>query len=162
MKKDDALALAFALPSFALAAVHALYVTYHIDLFLNVYGLSRTWLFAGESAMLLLASAHEPLAGVSMAAAHGYRRHLTAISAGGALLALAFLVPFFPLWPLASPLATGAHFVLSVYAYDALLAYVSLAHAALLADLTRDARARVPEFSEFPGIPDFFRNPGEE
>jgi Na+/melibiose symporter-like transporter len=131
------IALAYALPSLATYSIHAVFVVYHVDLFLNVYGMSRAWLYAGELWILVVSSLNEPLFGYLMASAHGYRRHLAAISTGGALLALASLLPHYPLWSFAeSPFALGMHFILSVYLYDALLAYVTLAHASLLADIT--------------------------
>jgi Na+/melibiose symporter-like transporter len=131
------IALAYALPSLATYSIHAVFVVYHVDLFLNVYGMSRAWLYAGELWVLIVSSLNEPLFGYLMANAHGYRRHLAAISTGGALLALSSLVPYFPLWSVQdSPLALGLHFILSVYLYDALLAFVTLAHASLLADIT--------------------------
>jgi Na+/melibiose symporter-like transporter len=137
------IALAYALPSLATYSIHAVFVVYHVDLFLNVYGMSRAWLYGGELGILVVSSLNEPLFGYLMASAHGYRRHLSAISTGGALLALASLLPYFPLWSLAeSPLALGLHFIISVYLYDALLAYVTLAHASLLADITASPAQR--------------------
>jgi len=107
------------------------------DLFLNVYHMPRAYVYGGELWILIFSSVNEPLFGYIMAASRGYRRHLSAISVGGALLALASCLPYFPLWSVqSSTFALGAHFVVSVYLYDALLAYVSLAHASLLADIT--------------------------
>lgn len=143
-RSSSLLAWAYALPSLAIYSVHAVFVVYHVDLFLHVYRMSRSWLLAGELWILICSSLNEPLFGYVMSGTRGFRRHLSAIAAGGALLAAASLLPYFPLWRLddGSGVALGAHFVLSVYVYDALLAYVTLAHASLLADITTVAAER--------------------
>jgi hypothetical protein len=58
-------------------------------------------------------------------------------SIGGALLALAFCIPFNPIWSLEnSDVAVGMHFFFSLLVYESLFSYVMVAHTALLADIT--------------------------
>ena len=222
MKRENLLALAYGLPSFACAgkyccvcrvgwscllksntthiAIHALFVTYHVDLFLNVYHLSRGWLFVGEAVILTVASLHEPvvrlldvapklptpltaLACVVFVAFGGIfcasslewawlRRtaigatwppyqlaerclrspflcrsfHSGALSRFFYLIRFCFFIYLFICYCLTndvcrsldhSPLAVGVHFIVSIYTYDALLAYVTLAHASLVKALFR-------------------------
>lgn len=124
MKRDTLCAIAYSSTSFAAAALQALFVTYHVTLFVNVYQLSHRWFFIGETFIMIWTTLNDPLFGVIMSSSHGYRRHLNAISMGGACLALAFLIPFFPLWTLHNETAIGLHFILSLFLYDGLFSYV--------------------------------------
>jgi hypothetical protein len=124
MKRSTLCAIAFASTSFSAAALQALFVTYHVTLFVNVYKLSARWFTFGELFIMVWTTLNDPLFGYIMSSSHGYRRHLNAISMGGALLSLAFLIPFFPLWPLNNDVEIGLHFILSLFLYDGLFSYV--------------------------------------
>jgi Na+/melibiose symporter-like transporter len=73
----------------------------------------------------------------------GYRRHLTSISTGGAVLAVAFCIPFNPLWSLEnSDAAVALHFFVSLFCYESMFSFVMVAHTSLLADITTLSRER--------------------
>mmetsp|Transcript_10978 Transcript_10978/g.27734 ORF Transcript_10978/g.27734 Transcript_10978/m.27734 type:complete len:521 (-) Transcript_10978:37-1599(-) len=127
--------VAYGATSFAAAALHNIFITYYVLLFLSVYEMDEQSFYQAQVIFMLWNSVNDPLAGWWLdLASPGARlgRKLTAISVGGALWALSFLLLFFP--P-PSFLPLGLFFFISLCLYDTFFSLVLVAHASLLPDL---------------------------
>ena len=139
--------------SFASAALHNLFITYYIQLFLSVYEVDLWWFYVGQTVYLVWNSVNDPLFGWllhSSSLLHRDTPHERVsricrfIEYGGYLWVLSLWLIFLPSTPSergpaslpASPLLTGLHFALAICFYDGMLSMVMLAHGALMADLT--------------------------
>ncbi|KAH3743847.1 transmembrane protein 180-like [Pelomyxa schiedti] len=143
---ETKIALAYGATNFANAAMQQLFVTYYIDVFMNINGVTSGWFFFGELVFLLWNSIDDVLFGWiidTCYSSHSYDRHRTSIIYGGFLWSVSFVVLFYPDFDVdSSPIVTGLHFALSLCFYDGCLSWVMVSHSALLADITYNTKQR--------------------
>jgi Na+/melibiose symporter-like transporter len=156
--KDDS--IAFGIVSFSAAAMHNVFITYYVQLYMDVYHLSERWFYIGQVVYAVWNSVNDPLFGkwlerqqCALSSKRGrLLPYIDAIEYGGAIWALAFVWLFFPFSLIPGDnndddnslyqWLTLIHFVLVVCLYDAMLSYVMLSHASMLADLAIASQLR--------------------
>eukprot|EP01147_Barroeca_monosierra_P003075 gene3075-5852_t len=142
-EEDDGLALAvrvgYGLMALALSSVHNVFLIYHVDAYVNVFGISFNGFWIAEFLFLLYNSFNDVIWGMladsqmdtSRVDAKGLTLRIRNTVAGGIGLSLAFLLMWFPLtsrW-------IALQFCFNLIFYDTFLTWVELNLSALLADL---------------------------
>ncbi|RYG51570.1 hypothetical protein EON67_03100, partial [archaeon] len=130
----------------ASSAMNNLFATYYIHLFTSASSLTPTAFYVGQSVFMVWNAVNDPLFGwlsdniLPASAAHSpLARRTRAVRWGGTAWAVAFCAIW---WPASSTVGAAIHFVLSLCAYDGLLTYVEVNHAALLAEMTSSTTGR--------------------
>jgi Na+/melibiose symporter-like transporter len=167
------LAIAYGVTSFSAAALHNIFITYYVHLFLHTYKLDSTWFYIGELIFMVWNAVNDPWFGwmIEERRSTVVSTKLYIIAIGGVGWCLSFVLLFFPFasapidvavdggvsssftsW---STLLTALHFTISLFLYDAMLSLVMLANASLLTDIaeSNDERVRCNTYSSvFSGI----------
>jgi len=151
----------FGLVMGASSALNNLFVTFYLDLFMNVVKLDSSAFYVGQLVFMVWNSLNDPLFG--WISDHGYlpylgyaagessiKRRLSVIRVGGVLWALAFVLVWFP------PLNWGRwvsclHFSVVLCFYDGMLTLVEVNHSALLADISTNGAERA-KFNAFSAV----------
>ncbi|XP_077989683.1 transmembrane protein 180-like [Glandiceps talaboti] len=150
-------AFSFALIQFSLSMMNSMFTFYYVNLFLNTYKISQRWFTYAESIYLLWSSFNDPLFAYiqdtsSLAIFH--RRRL-AILYGAPLLAISFVLPWFPWGNYEdNDWLTGLHLIVSLCLYDTMLTFVLLAHCALYAEISfrHEERLRLTKYCQFASL----------
>jgi Na+/melibiose symporter-like transporter len=130
------------------SALNNLFVTFYLDLFLNVVRLEGHAFLLGQGVYMVWNCLNDPLFGWLSdrlplpGGASGVSRRLVLIRWGGLGWSVAFLLVWLPPLGAAAPWARGLHFALSLCLYDGFLTLVELNHSALLAELSSSAGER--------------------
>ena len=144
--EDTLSAFAFGATMFSSACLNNLFVTYYLELFLYVQKVDPWWFYIGQILFMVWNSINDPLFGwlSDIFSPFSYRsnRRLGAIRYGGWLWVAAFLYIWWIPGSLASPTASGLHFVISLCFYDCMLTFVEVNHSALLAELSTSSEVR--------------------
>ena len=131
----------------ASSSLNNLFVTFYLDLFVGVVGLSPREFYVGQTMYLVWNACNDPLFGWLQDAGstkrNAVKRRARVVAVGGAMWALAFAGVWFPppSWD-SAPYVRVLHFVVSTCSYDGMLTLVELAHAALLSEVTVDDAER--------------------
>jgi len=142
-------ALWFGLVMFASSAMNSLFVTYYLDLYMNVVQLEAHAFYCGQVIFMIWNATNDPVIGWISDRAKLYQeghndpvaRRLAVIWWCGIFWAIAFCVVWTP--PLeASASWCGAYFAFALCFYDGMLTAVEVNHSALLADISTDDAER--------------------
>lgn len=127
--------------SFCTSLIHNIFIVYHVQAFVTVFGLSKGAFWAAEIVFLGWNAVNDPLFGWLMDKqllqenqnnACIARRRAKVISYTGPLFSLVFLSTWFPIW---LPSYPGLRFVIVLCFYDTAVTLLDLMKGALLADL---------------------------
>lgn len=142
------LELCYGSMAFFSTVLHNIFLLYHVDIFVSVYKIDKFSFWIGETIFLIWNSVNDPIFGwisdkkylKSSGKAHSssevvYSR-LSALKINGPLLAISFLLFWFP-WGY-----PALQFTFCLCLYDGFLTMIDLHHSALLADLAVSAQAR--------------------
>lgn len=133
---------AYGVASFASSAMHAVFVSYYVLLFVSVYAVPAWAFFVGEALFLLWNSLNDALFGWLFRHWSVRRRLDTLRWCGWAWAACFACLPLLPL-PLGASAVGGLFFCLLLLLYDTFLSAALLIHASLLADVVTVAPLRV-------------------
>ena len=140
------LPVAYGLGALAAAALHNVFITYYVHLFLKTYSLSSGWFYLGESLFMIWNSLNDPWFGwlIEGQSSDKVKLRMNLVLYGGIAWSFGFLVLFFP-WsdePAENAVLTGLHFTISLLIYDGLLSLVTLSHSSLLPELSSSTEVR--------------------
>ena len=144
----------------ASSAMNNLFVTYYLDLFMNVVHISPFWFYTGQFVFMVWNAVNDPLFGwlsdtmkSTLLPRNALGRRLAIVKYVGILWALAFLLVWFPpQWGMgARPWVTGIHFAFVLCFYDGMLTMVEVNHSAILAEITTSNAERAT-FNAFSAV----------
>eukprot|EP01065_Artemidia_motanka_P017001 TRINITY_DN20578_c0_g1_i1.p1 TRINITY_DN20578_c0_g1~~TRINITY_DN20578_c0_g1_i1.p1 ORF type:complete len:535 (+),score=155.93 TRINITY_DN20578_c0_g1_i1:56-1660(+) len=142
--RQERRALAYGMTNFSAAVLHNIFVTYYVDLALNVSHVSEGWFMAAQMLYCVWNSVNDPACGwwADTHTVQGLRR-LPRIRKGGPLWALSFVAMWYP-WAdgRQNPTLAGLHLIFCLAMYDGWLSYTLVNHQALLADMTTENSER--------------------
>jgi len=147
-------AVCFGLIMFSSSAMNNLFVTYYLDLYVNVMNLEATPFYIGQIIFMVWNALNDPIFGwlsdMFETSKDPIERRLDVIRRAGWAWALAFALVFIPLFPEHSdPWIAGFQFTFALCLYDGFLTLVEVNHSALLADISTSSseRARLNAYS---------------
>ncbi|GBG34712.1 Transmembrane protein 180 [Hondaea fermentalgiana] len=138
----------FGMVMFASTAMNSLFVTYYLDLYMNVVRLDASAFYVGQVIFMVWNACNDPVIGwisdrakFRAGSNDPVSRRLTVIRTGGLLWTIAFCLVWTP--PLeAGTWLGGAYFAGVLCLYDGMLTLVEVNHGALLADMSSDSAER--------------------
>ncbi|CAK9108388.1 Transmembrane protein 180 (Major facilitator superfamily domain-containing 13A) [Durusdinium trenchii] len=150
----------FGLVMLASSAMNNLFVTYYLDLFMNVVQLGARSFYLGQLVFMVWNATNDPIFGwlsdrVGLRGADAGKksplgrqqsnilRRLAVIRTGGLLWCLAFVLIWFPpSRDYVGEAGMGLHFMLALCFYDGMLTLVEVNHSAILAEISSDSSER--------------------
>lgn len=131
---------------FSFGLVHCTFFFFYVKVFLNVYKVSEWWFQFSQTIFMIWNTINDPLIGYLMNnpkwRCSKIRR--LPILYGGPLLALTYLVAWFP-WKKYQPgdSIIGIHLTVSLCLYDTMFSYIGLTSCCLMAEMTDDYKQRL-------------------
>ena len=138
-------AIAYSMMSLAASMMHAVFMIYYVNIFVNHYHVPELWFNIAQVIFMIWNALNDPLFGYlqdnCQVSIMKTRRHT--ILYGAPLFALSFLVPWFPWTEEKQSWITGIHLIVSLCFYDAMFTYVLLAGCCVLTEAPENVQERI-------------------